>query len=56
MRIASLALSDFRNYKSAAVSFEEGINIISGDNAQGKTNLLEAVYLLTARTYYKIVH
>ncbi len=47
MRIERLALSGFRNYSEQAVEFGPDVNVISGPNAQGKTNLLEAVYLLT---------
>ena len=47
MRVEQLTLRGFRNYTEAAVRFDEGINVISGENAQGKTNLLEAVYLLS---------
>ena len=47
MRVDSLSLRAFRNYGEAKAEFEPGINVISGRNAQGKTNLLEAVYMLT---------
>ena len=47
MRVSSLSLREFRSYESALAQFDDGINVISGRNAQGKTNLLEAVYLLT---------
>jgi len=47
MRVDSLYLRGFRNYEEVSVSFDEGINIICGPNAQGKTNMLEAVYMLT---------
>ena len=47
MRIERIALSGFRNYDEETVAFGPGVNVISGVNAQGKTNLLEAVYLLT---------
>ena len=47
MRVEQMTLRGFRNYEEAAVHFEDGINVISGENAQGKTNLLEAVYLLS---------
>jgi len=47
MRIERIALSGFRNYEEETVSFDPSVNVISGLNAQGKTNLLEAVYLLT---------
>lgn len=45
MHIKSLALSNYRNYDEASIEFSEGINILYGDNAQGKTNVLEAVYM-----------
>ena len=47
MRIERIALSGFRNYDEETVEFGPDVNVISGVNAQGKTNLLEAVYLLT---------
>lgn len=47
MRIERIALSGFRNYDEETVCFEPAVNVICGPNAQGKTNLLEAVYLLT---------
>ena len=46
MRLCSLTLRGFRNYEEATAEFSPGINVISGRNAQGKTNLLEAVYML----------
>ena len=45
MIVKSLELSDYRNYKSLSLNFDKGINIFYGDNAQGKTNILEAIYL-----------
>ncbi len=45
MYIKKLRLKDFRNYKGAELTFSSRTNIIYGDNAQGKTNILEAVYL-----------
>ena len=47
MRVDKIALNGFRNYEWETVSFDAGTNVISGPNAQGKTNLLEAVYLLS---------
>lgn len=44
MKLKRLVLSDFRNYENVVVDFDEGVNIIYGNNAQGKTNLLEAIY------------
>ena len=40
----SIEIENFRNIGSASVAFTEGVNLLHGDNAQGKTNLLEAVY------------
>ena len=52
MFIDNLALNHFRNYESAEISFSHGINILYGDNAQGKTNILEAIYMLaTTRSH-----
>ena len=45
MPVRAIALTDFRNVASAEVHFGEGVNILVGSNAQGKTNLLEAIYL-----------
>ena len=45
MIIKSIKLENFRNYESLELSFEKGTNILYGDNAQGKTNILEALYL-----------
>lgn len=45
MRVKSLKLSNFRNYDEASLDFYDGINLISGQNGQGKTNLVEAVML-----------
>ena len=45
MIIKSIALSNYRNYESLQIDFDPGTNILYGDNAQGKTNILEAAYL-----------
>ena len=45
MIIKSIELNNYRNYESLNISFDEGTNILFGDNAQGKTNILEAAYL-----------
>ena len=47
MIIKSLELSNFRNYESLCLSFSEGTNIFYGDNAQGKTNILESLYMIS---------
>ena len=45
MVIESIELKDYRNYKELHMEFGSGTNILYGDNAQGKTNILEAVYV-----------
>ncbi len=47
MKIHRICLNGFRNYDYEWADFDPGINVITGENAQGKTNLLEAVYLLS---------
>jgi DNA replication and repair protein RecF len=52
MRIALLKLQNFRNYKNAEFSFSPQINVFWGNNGQGKTNLLEAIHVLsTGRSF-----
>ena len=45
MRINNILLQNFRNYANLELTFNEHRNIIVGENAQGKTNLIEAIYL-----------
>ena len=45
MVIKSISLADFRNYENISLEPEEGLNILYGDNAQGKTNFLEAIFV-----------
>lgn len=53
MKIRELRLSDFRNIENAALPPCSGVNILWGDNAQGKTNLLEAVWLFTGSKSFR---
>lgn len=53
MKIKQLELCDFRNYETLSVEFDDKVNILYGDNAQGKTNVLEAVYLCSTTKSYK---
>lgn len=46
MHIEQLQLKNYRNYTRMALSFDDKINVIIGENAQGKTNLMEAIYVL----------
>lgn len=47
MKVNTVELKNYRNYTNQKVSFQNGINVILGKNAQGKTNLLESIYLCT---------
>ena len=52
MSVTKLQLQDFRNYQQAELTFSPGVNLIVGKNAQGKTNLLEAlVYLGSGKSF-----
>jgi DNA replication and repair protein RecF len=52
MHLAHLRLRDFRNYSRLDADFSPGFHLLLGDNAQGKTNILEAVYLIaTLRSF-----
>ncbi|MDP4109992.1 MAG: DNA replication and repair protein RecF, partial [Bacillota bacterium] len=57
MLLNSIRLSNFRNYQDSGFELSEGINIVCGENAQGKTNFLEAVSYISCvrsfRTPYK---
>jgi len=47
MKVKSLELKNFRNYEKQIFEFDDNVNIIYGYNAQGKTNILEAIYLFS---------
>lgn len=53
MVIKSLELADYRNYESLDIKFDKGTNILFGDNAQGKTNILEAIYVAATTKSHK---
>ncbi|MFK4998987.1 AAA family ATPase [Bacillus sp. N9] len=46
MYIEQLDLENYRNYEKLSVSFENNVNVILGENAQGKTNVMESIYVL----------
>lgn len=53
MRFKSIELNNFRNYTSLSMDFHSQTNILYGDNAQGKTNILEALYLCCTTKSHK---
>ena len=56
MHIHSLTLRKFRNYESASFSPSPGVNLITGDNAQGKTNLIEAIFFCCFGRSHRTAH
>ena len=53
MIIKKISLINFRNYSKENINFDNRINIIIGDNAQGKTNILESIYFLALTKSYR---
>ncbi len=49
MNIKNISLENFRNYKNQKIKLNKNINIIYGNNAQGKTNIIEAIFLCSYR-------
>ncbi|HBP24336.1 MAG TPA: DNA replication/repair protein RecF [Oribacterium sp.] len=56
MIIETLELKNYRNYDHLKLSLSPGTNIFFGDNAQGKTNVLEAIFLACTSKSYRITH
>ncbi|MFT8315471.1 MAG: DNA replication/repair protein RecF [Clostridium sp.] len=53
MHIGSLILNNFRNYEKLNIQLDRNINIFTGDNAQGKTNILESIYYCSVGKSYR---
>ncbi len=53
MRVDRLLLQNFRSYEILNTEFDPGVNLIVGDNAQGKTNLLESIVYLSEGSSYR---
>ena len=53
MIIESIELKNYRNYENLQLELSPGTNIFYGDNAQGKTNLLEAIWLLSGAKSFR---
>lgn len=56
MNIEKLYLHHFRNYREEVFAFSPGVNLIRGENAQGKTNLLEALFLVGTGRSFRTPH
>lgn len=56
MVVEKIYLSNFRNYEIEEVEFSPGVNMIYGDNGQGKTNIAEAVYLFSTAKSHRTSH
>ena len=55
MKVTSVQLKNYRNYADLSLDFSEGTNVICGNNAQGKTNLLESIYYCGATKSFRSV-
>ena len=53
MKIDNIKLVNYRNYLDTIITFEDGVNFIVGNNAQGKTNLLESIYVCAMGKSFK---
>ncbi len=56
MYLSNLKLSDFRSYDYLDLNLEKGINVIKGKNAQGKTNIIEAIYYFSTLKSHRFVN
>ena len=54
MYIKEISLKDFRNYDNKTINLDKNINIIYGNNAQGKTNILEAIVILALTKSHRV--
>ena len=53
MHIESLYLENFRNYREINIPFSKGTNLILGNNGEGKSNLIEAIYMLSTSKSFR---
>ena len=53
MRVLSLSAENFRNLQNDTISFSDKMNVVFGDNAQGKTNLIEAIWLFSGAKSFR---
>ena len=55
MYVSSIRLRNYRNYENQIINFDKGMNIVIGNNGEGKTNLLESIYLLSTTRSHRSV-
>ena len=55
MKLDKLTLTNFRNYETQQIEFIDGINLFVGNNAQGKTNIIEAIYIMAFGKSYRTI-
>ncbi len=55
MHLATLTLTNYRNFRQLELALPEGLTVLHGDNGQGKSNLLEAIYLLSIARSHRAV-
>ena len=55
MHINKIKLENFRNYEEQEIDLVNGINLFLGDNAQGKTNIIEAIYICAFGKSYRTI-
>ncbi|MEG1351221.1 MAG: DNA replication and repair protein RecF, partial [Bacilli bacterium] len=55
LKIYELKLVNFRNYSKLSIKFNNNVNIIIGKNAQGKTNILESIYMLAITKSHRLI-
>ena len=55
MKVLSLELNNFRNYKKEQVNFSDGVNILFGKNGEGKTNIIESIYMLSLGRSFRTI-
>ena len=53
MKLTNLQLQNFRNYESVQLEFTDGVHVFIGENAQGKTNLMESIYALAMKKSHR---
>ena len=51
MKVKKLVIQNFRNISDMTLEFDDEINVICGENAQGKTNIIEALWLFSGALY-----